>query len=289
MRGGTRSAVLAVASLTIVIAFGGCAGSSWQFWKSSAPTQTEQAGASSTVATAAPLAPSSNDASRLPELVAVRFQSGQATVGQADVKALDGVVRWLKEHPGSVVVIEGTHRRSRDSRARTWRSVRSARRRSCDTWSRGGSSRRASRSSRMARINRCARRRPTRAGPRTGAPTCWSSGADAESGEGGGVAFGRAAAFVALDPLRRGARVSAETSQRFACDASRVDTHDHARVTASTLLSRPRVAPPHCQTSSCWVVVTIVRFTPRLGDRRPPSAGQVELVARAMLVRQLSI
>jgi peptidoglycan-associated lipoprotein len=107
MRGGTRSAVLAVASLTIVIAFGGCAGSSWQFWKSSAPTQTEQAGAPSTVATAAPLAPSSNDASRLPELVAVRFQSGQATVGQGDIKALDSVVRWLKEHPGSVVVIEG--------------------------------------------------------------------------------------------------------------------------------------------------------------------------------------
>ena len=59
------------------------------------------------MATAAPLAPSSNDASRLPELVAVRFQSGQATVGKGDVKALDSVVRWLKEHPGSVVVIEG--------------------------------------------------------------------------------------------------------------------------------------------------------------------------------------
>jgi peptidoglycan-associated lipoprotein len=39
--------------------------------------------------------------------VAVRFQSGQATVGKGDIKALDGVVRWLKEHPGSVVVIEG--------------------------------------------------------------------------------------------------------------------------------------------------------------------------------------
>lgn len=107
MRGGTRSAMLAVASLTIVIAFGGCAGSSWQFWKTSAPAQSEPAGAPSAVATAAPLASSSNDASRLPELVAVRFQPGQATVGNADVKALDGVVRWLKEHPGSVVVIEG--------------------------------------------------------------------------------------------------------------------------------------------------------------------------------------
>jgi peptidoglycan-associated lipoprotein len=126
MRGGTRSAVLAVASLTIVIAFGGCAGSSWQFWKTSAPAQTEQAGATSAPVmaatpaapsapadsrapadTAAPLAASSNGASRLPELVAVRFQPGQATVGKGDIKALDGVVRWLKEHPGSVVVIEG--------------------------------------------------------------------------------------------------------------------------------------------------------------------------------------
>jgi peptidoglycan-associated lipoprotein len=122
MRGGTRSAVLAVATLTIVIAFGGCAGSSWQFWKTSAPAQTEQAGATSApVVTATPAAPSapadsrapadtaasSNGASRLPELVAVRFRSGQATVGKADIKALDGVVRWLKEHPGAVVVIEG--------------------------------------------------------------------------------------------------------------------------------------------------------------------------------------
>jgi peptidoglycan-associated lipoprotein len=122
MRGGTRSAVLAVATLTIVIAFGGCAGSSWQFWKTSAPAQTEQAGATSPpVVTATPAAPSapadsrapadtaasSNGASRLPELVAVRFRSGQATVGKADIKALDGVVRWLKEHPGAVVVIEG--------------------------------------------------------------------------------------------------------------------------------------------------------------------------------------
>jgi len=29
------------------------------------------------------------------------------TVGKADAKALDGVVRWLKENPGSLVRIEG--------------------------------------------------------------------------------------------------------------------------------------------------------------------------------------
>ena len=37
----------------------------------------------------------------------MRFGPGQASVGQADISALDGVVRWLKEHPGSVVVVEG--------------------------------------------------------------------------------------------------------------------------------------------------------------------------------------
>jgi peptidoglycan-associated lipoprotein len=59
------------------------------------------------VDTAAPAAPSLNGSTKLPELVAVRFPPGQATVGKADISALDGVVRWLKEHPGSVVVIEG--------------------------------------------------------------------------------------------------------------------------------------------------------------------------------------
>lgn len=41
------------------------------------------------------------------QVVAVRFAPGQASVGNADISALDSVVRWLKEHPGSVVVIEG--------------------------------------------------------------------------------------------------------------------------------------------------------------------------------------
>ena len=111
MRGGTRSAMLAVASLTIVVAFGGCAGSSWRFWETSRPAQTEQASApAAPVMTARPAAPSSqsfNSTTKLPELVAVRFGPGQATVGTADISALDGVVRWLKEHPGSVVVVEG--------------------------------------------------------------------------------------------------------------------------------------------------------------------------------------
>ena len=123
MRGGTRSAMLAVASLTIVVAFGGCAGSAWRFWETSRPAQTEPAGATTTpvmtatpAATAAPraavdtaplAAPSLNGSAKLPELVAVRFAPGQASVGKADISALDSVVRWLKEHPGSVVVIEG--------------------------------------------------------------------------------------------------------------------------------------------------------------------------------------
>src|SRR5258705_12566269 len=57
MRGRTRSAMLAVASLTIVVAFGGCAGSAWRFWETSRPAQTEPAGATTTqVMTATPAA-----------------------------------------------------------------------------------------------------------------------------------------------------------------------------------------------------------------------------------------
>jgi outer membrane protein OmpA-like peptidoglycan-associated protein len=125
MRGGTRSALLAVASLTIVIAFGGCAGRSWQFWKTSAPAPTEQARTTAApVVTATPAAPSAtaearaatetvppapsfNATTELPEYVVVRFRPGQASVAKADMRVLDGIVRWLKDHPGSVVVVEG--------------------------------------------------------------------------------------------------------------------------------------------------------------------------------------
>jgi Domain of unknown function (DUF222) len=47
--------------------------------------------------------------------------------------------------------------------------------------------------------------------------------------------------------FEEGARVSAETSRRFACDRGQ-DTHDPASVKASLALSRPHLplAPPHC-------------------------------------------
>jgi peptidoglycan-associated lipoprotein len=120
-----RSAISTFASLAIVVALGGCAGSSWQFWNTSSSTETpaEPAVATATPAaapatppapsvppapeTAAVTAPSSNGFAPLPALADVRFRSGQVAVNKADAKVLDGVVRWLKANPSSQVMIEG--------------------------------------------------------------------------------------------------------------------------------------------------------------------------------------
>jgi peptidoglycan-associated lipoprotein len=134
MGDGTRSAFLTFGSLVIVIALTGCSGTSWQFWKTAStaegPTSSEVASPAPEPTTAEPVlvtshppiatarpapsvetaafpAPSSNGYVELPGLADVRFRSGQVTVGKADVKTLDGIVRWLKERPGALVMIEG--------------------------------------------------------------------------------------------------------------------------------------------------------------------------------------
>ena len=128
MAGGTRSARLAFGSIAIVLTLTGCAGRSWQFWKSSPATE------STTAAKAAPAEPVAAEPTRpivgtsrpatapepvataspasanfveLPTLPDNHFGMGLVTVGKADAAALDGVVRWLKENPGSLVRIEG--------------------------------------------------------------------------------------------------------------------------------------------------------------------------------------
>ena len=121
MRGGRRSAFLAVGSLGLVIALSGCA----TFGGSSSSTQAPADPAAKTAAepaptpvapapTAAPApvetatpAPSSNGYAELAGLTDVRFRAGQVTVVKADHRILDGVARWLKEHPGTAVMIEG--------------------------------------------------------------------------------------------------------------------------------------------------------------------------------------
>lgn len=122
MRAGMRSTLLTIGSLALVLVLTGCAGRSWQFWKTSPSTEA----AEPTVAAAAPVTPrvqtatptpaaettatpalSSTGFAELPALADVRFRPGLVTVGKADAKALDGVVRWLKENPGSLVRIEG--------------------------------------------------------------------------------------------------------------------------------------------------------------------------------------
>jgi len=132
MRGGIRSPFVTLGSLAIVVAFAGCSGTSWQFWKTSASTEESKTVATTTpdaatappaqvpviahtpTATSAPAAEktavpaaSSNGYAELPGLADVRFRPGQVTVVKADFKTLDGVLRWVKEHPGSAVMIEG--------------------------------------------------------------------------------------------------------------------------------------------------------------------------------------
>lgn len=116
MRAGMRSTLLTIGALALALVLTGCAGRSWQFWK------TSEAPAEPTVATAAPVTPrvqtatptpvaetaaTSTGFAELPALAEIRFRPGLVTVGKADVKALDGVVRWLKENPDSLVRIEG--------------------------------------------------------------------------------------------------------------------------------------------------------------------------------------
>lgn len=123
MRGSRlRSVALTVGSLALVSALAGCAGSSWQFWKTSSSTEVPSepivgTAAPAQVATATPAetptavpAPSSNgsgDFAELPELRDIRFRPGLVTIGRADAAALNAAVRWLKEHPDSLVRIEG--------------------------------------------------------------------------------------------------------------------------------------------------------------------------------------
>jgi peptidoglycan-associated lipoprotein len=114
------SVLLTVGSLALATVLAGCAGSSWQFWKTSSSTETpsEPAVATATPATtaapsvatampASPSSPSAQDYTEHPELVDIHFRSGLVTVGKADAPALDAVVRWLKENPGALVRIEG--------------------------------------------------------------------------------------------------------------------------------------------------------------------------------------
>lgn len=126
MGGGTRFARLTFGSLAIALALTGCAGRSWQFWKSSsteAPTPT-QAADSATPAPASPSAPTSQPAPapetttaalaptaagfvEMPTLADVRFRPGLVAVGKTDAATLDVVVRWLKDNPAGQVRIEG--------------------------------------------------------------------------------------------------------------------------------------------------------------------------------------
>jgi peptidoglycan-associated lipoprotein len=118
MRSATRAALLTFGSLALVVTLSGCAGRSWQFWKTSSetPKEPEVATARPAAAPAATPAPSAETAApalsasgfvELPQLTDVRFKPGLVTIGQTDIATLDTVVRWLKTNPNTVVRIEG--------------------------------------------------------------------------------------------------------------------------------------------------------------------------------------
>ena len=106
---------LVTLTVALVSTLSGCAGSSWQFWKSSSspetPAEPVTATAAPTPPTAMPVSPASDLASHgfvpRPELADVRFRPGYVTVNKADGPVLDNALRWLKEHPDTVVRIEG--------------------------------------------------------------------------------------------------------------------------------------------------------------------------------------
>jgi peptidoglycan-associated lipoprotein len=118
MRSAMRSSLLTFGSLALAIALTGCAGRSWQFWKTSSPTESPK---DQTVATAPPAtarpetsnvptatpAPSAETAADLPQFSDVRFGPGLVTIGKADLTTLDAVARWLKDNPRTLVRIEG--------------------------------------------------------------------------------------------------------------------------------------------------------------------------------------
>jgi len=129
MRVDGKAAILVLA-LAASVALGGCSGRSWnwKFWESSSSEPAPTAAAESTasgepaVATAMPAAsvatppaPEPRFVPR-PELVDVHFAPSRVTVGQAGMKALDAVVRWLREHPDAHIMLEG-HTDSQGSRA----------------------------------------------------------------------------------------------------------------------------------------------------------------------------
>jgi peptidoglycan-associated lipoprotein len=113
-------------SLAIVLALTGCATMKGWFGETSSSTETTatarpssetptatpasvtpQPPATTPVETAAVPAPSSNGFHEMAGLTDVRFRSGQVGVVRADYKLLDGVVRWMKENPSAVVMVEG--------------------------------------------------------------------------------------------------------------------------------------------------------------------------------------
>jgi peptidoglycan-associated lipoprotein len=117
MAGARRSTLLTVGSLAIVVALTGCAGRSAKTSSSEAPPLqppvTTATPATPSVPTATPAKPEAAPASPTTgyfeqmELADVRFRAGLVTVSRADAPVLDAVARWLQEHPGTQLRIEG--------------------------------------------------------------------------------------------------------------------------------------------------------------------------------------
>jgi peptidoglycan-associated lipoprotein len=217
MRSAMRSSLLTFGSLALAIALTGCAGRSWQFWKTSSPTESPK---DQTVATAPPAtarpetsnvptatpAPSAETAADLPQFSDVRFGPGLVTIGKADLTTLDAVARWLKDNPRTLVRIEG----HTDDLGSQVENLAVGQKRAASVMRYMVSTPSGSRSSRTARIARSVRRRPTRAAPRTVARTSSSS-----------VPEGRVTPAAVRSRRRRGARLGGCFRAGATCGASR--------------------------------------------------------------------
>jgi outer membrane protein OmpA-like peptidoglycan-associated protein len=117
MRDDLRLGISMLAATAFAVVLAGCSSGTWQFWKSSSPAPTAHPVApmvqkskaieppSAAVDVEAAVPPASF--SPLPALADVRFRSGQVRVGKADERILNDVVRWLKAHPATLVLLEG--------------------------------------------------------------------------------------------------------------------------------------------------------------------------------------
>jgi peptidoglycan-associated lipoprotein len=112
MRDDWRLGIVMLAAAAFAVAVAGCSGGIFHTRPTPAPDM-----AASSVPTAHPAlmveraetiqSPATIGFKARPELADLHFRPGQVSLTSADQRALDVVVRWLKEHPDALLIVEG--------------------------------------------------------------------------------------------------------------------------------------------------------------------------------------